>query len=67
MKIVSFVFIAIAIALIAFNSTNIDPNALFTGDSMIAFITIVASLCVILMMLILIISKRIEQKTKQRP
>ena len=64
MKAISIIFIIIAIILIGINVTQIDFNNPFEGESMIALITILASLCVILMMLILRISKRIEQKVK---
>ena len=66
MKILSIILSVIAFGLIIFNLTKVDFNAPFEGESIIAIITIVASLCVILMMAILRISKRIEQKVKQR-
>jgi uncharacterized integral membrane protein len=66
MKILSIILSVIALALIAFNATHIDFNAPFEGQSMIAIITIIAALCVILMMAILRISKRIEKKVKER-
>jgi len=64
MKIFTIVLSIIAIGLIIFNFTQIDFNAPFEGQSIIAIITIVASLCVIIMMAILRTSKRIEQKVK---
>ena len=66
MKILSIVLIVIAIIFIGINTTQINTDTPFQGESMIAIITIVASLCVILMMLILRTSKRIEQKFKNR-
>lgn len=66
MKIFTIVLSVIALGLIFFNLTEVDFSAPFQGDSMIAIITIVALLCVITMMAILRISKRIEQKTKER-
>lgn len=66
MKILSIILITIAIILISVNATEINTEAPFQGESMIALITIVASLCVILMMLILRTSKQIEQKFKNR-
>jgi fucose 4-O-acetylase-like acetyltransferase len=66
MKIFTIILSIIALGLIIFNLSEIDFSAPFQGDSMIAVITIVASLCVIVMMAILRISKRIEQKTKER-
>ena len=65
MKILTIVISIIAFGLIIFNFTKVDFEAPFKGESMIALITIVASLCVILMMLILRTSKRIEQKAKK--
>ncbi|ALJ05325.1 hypothetical protein APS56_09395 [Pseudalgibacter alginicilyticus] len=66
MKITSITLIVIAIIFIGINATEINFDTPFKGDSMIAIITIVASLCVILMMLILRTSKRIEQKFKNK-
>lgn len=66
MKKLTIIISIIAIGLIAFNFTKVDFNAPFEGKSIIAVITIIASLCVILMMAILRISKRIEQKVKER-
>ncbi|GAA4279970.1 hypothetical protein [Gaetbulibacter aestuarii] len=65
MKILSIVLSVIALGLIIFNLTIIDFNASFDGNNKVAVITILASLCVILMMGILYVSKRIEQKVKE--
>lgn len=64
MKIFTIILSVIALGLIIFNFTKVDFDAPFEGDSIIAVITIVASLCVIIMMAILRTSKRIEQKVK---
>jgi uncharacterized integral membrane protein len=66
MKILTLIISIIALVLIIFNFTKVDFEAPFKGDSIIAVITIVASICVVLMMVILRISKRIEQKVKER-
>lgn len=66
MKILTLIFTVIALILIAFNFTKVNFNAPFKGESLIALITIMASLCVILMMRILRISKRIEKKAKNK-
>lgn len=66
MKIFTIILSVIALGLIIFNLTEVNYSAPLEGESMIAIITIVASLCVIIMMAILRISKRIEQKTKER-
>ena len=66
MKIFTILLSVIALGLIIFNFTQINFEAPFEGQSIVAMITIVASLCVIIMMAILRTSKRIEQKIKER-
>ncbi len=66
MKILSIILSVIALGLIIFNVTQVNFNAPFEGESTVALITIVAGLCVILMMAILRISKRIEEQVKKR-
>tara|TARA_R110002050_G_scaffold57866_7_gene130239 strand:+ start:28526 stop:28729 length:204 start_codon:yes stop_codon:yes gene_type:complete len=66
MKILTIIISIIALGLMLFNFTKVNFNAPFEGESTIALITILASLCVILMMAVLRISKRIEQKVKGR-
>jgi hypothetical protein len=65
MKVFSIVISIIAFAFIVFNATQIDFKAPFKGQSIVALITIVASFCVIVMMSILRVSKRIEKKVKE--
>lgn len=66
MKILTVVISVIALGLAIFNFSKVNFNAPFEGESMIALITILASLCAILMMIILRVSKNIEQKVKER-
>ncbi|MFG6685052.1 hypothetical protein ACGK9U_00610 [Mariniflexile sp. HNIBRBA6329] len=66
MKIATIVISVLALALIIFNATQINFDAPFEGESMIALITILAALCAIVMMQILRVSKRIEEKVKGR-
>ncbi|MDU8886726.1 hypothetical protein RXV94_11190 [Yeosuana sp. MJ-SS3] len=66
MKIVTIVFHIIAIGLIVFNLTKINFDAPFKGDSIIALITILASICVIILLQILRLSKRIENHVKNK-
>ncbi|MBJ6366745.1 hypothetical protein [Snuella sedimenti] len=66
MRIFTIILSFIAIGLIILNATKIDLSHPFEGESIIALITIVASLCAISLMAILRISKRIEQKTKEK-
>lgn len=66
MKIVTIVFSVIAVALIVFNATKLNFDALFEGESMIAIIVILASLCAIILLQILNTSKQIEKLSNQR-
>lgn len=66
MKIFTIILSILALGLIVFNFFKVNFEAPFKDDSMIAIITIVASLCVMVMMSILRISKRIEQKVNER-
>ena len=66
MKIFTYVLTLIAIALIAFNVSKLDFNNLFDGESKIAVITIVCGLCAIILLAIIRISRRIEEKAKNK-
>jgi len=66
MKILTIIISVIALLLIVFNFTKVDFNAPFEGQSITALITILVGFCTIFLMLILRISKRIEEKVKQR-
>lgn len=66
MKIFTIILSIIALGLIIFNATKLNFDALFQGESMIATITILASLCAIILLLILRTSKRIEDLSKHK-
>ena len=66
MKIITTILSVIAIIFIFFNSTKVNVNNPFSGDSTIALITIVASLCVLILMQLLRVSKRIEKLSKNK-
>ncbi|MGK0255171.1 MAG: putative integral membrane protein [Mariniflexile sp.] len=66
MKISIIIISILGFGLAIFNFTKVNFNAPFEGESMTALITVLASLCVVLMMLILMVSKNIEQKVKGR-
>ena len=59
---VSIVLIVLALALIAYNVTMLNFDNVFEGDSTVALIGIVASLCAIVLLLIYITSKKIQRK-----
>ncbi|WP_289038038.1 hypothetical protein [uncultured Zobellia sp.] len=65
-KTLTIILIVAAIALIAYNVTMINFQDPFSGDSTIALIGIVGSLCAVLLLLIFRTSKKIEQKVNQR-
>ncbi|MBB3124282.1 MULTISPECIES: hypothetical protein [Mesoflavibacter] len=64
MKIFIHILTLLAVALIIFNATQLNLDALLEGQSLIALITIIASLCAIMLLQILRISKKIEAKSK---
>ncbi|WP_026754115.1 hypothetical protein [Sediminibacter sp. Hel_I_10] len=65
MKIFNIIATVMALGLIAFNLTKLDFDNLLVGQSVAALITIFASLCAILLLQILRISKKIEARAKQ--
>ncbi|HIC30487.1 MAG: hypothetical protein JXK08_08805 [Flavobacteriaceae bacterium] len=64
MKIFIHILTLLAVALIIFNATQLNFDALLDGQSLVALITIIASLCAIMLLQILRISKKIEAKSK---
>ena len=66
MKILTIIISVLSVARIIFNFTKVNFEAPFKGESTVALITILASLCAMLIMLILTVSKRIEQRVKER-
>ncbi len=66
MKILTIVLSIIALGLIIFNATKLDFNHLFKGESMVAVIVILASLCAVILLQILRTSKKIEVLSKQK-
>ncbi len=65
-RILSIILITLAIALIAYNVTLINFENPLEGDSIIAIIGIVASLCAIVLLLIFIASKKIQEKVDEK-
>ncbi len=64
-KTFAIVIIILALGLIAYNVTMVDFENPIQGDSTIALIGIVASLCAIILMLIFMTSKKIDKKLKK--
>lgn len=65
MKVFIYILIALAVAVVGFNITKIDSSHLLEGDSFVAMICILAGLCTILMLGILLISKKIAEKVRK--
>lgn len=66
MKIATIILSVIALGLIIFNATQLNFDAPFAGQSMAAIITIAASLCALMLLLILRTSQQIEKLSKQK-
>ncbi len=64
MKYVRIALIAVAVCLIIYNSTLLNKNNPLEGDSLVAMIGIISALCALLLLLIVMLSKKIERKTK---
>lgn len=64
MKYLIYSLIAVASILLIYNLTVLDFNNLFVGNSSIALVGVFAALCVIVLMLILLISRNIKDKTE---
>ncbi len=62
----SVILIILALGLIAYNVTLVDFEEPFQGDSTIALIGIMASLCAVVLLLIYITSKKVENKLKNK-
>lgn len=66
MKVFTLIVTVLAIALIVFNATKVNLEAPFKDESVVALILIVASLCVIILMQLLRLSKSVAKKTKYK-
>ncbi len=62
MKYVVYGIMLLAIASIVFNAFKLNFSQLFVGESQIAVISIVAALCVVLLMSILLVSYKIKEQ-----
>lgn len=66
MKYFTILVTVIATGLIIYNATMLNFDNLFDGQSIIALITILASLCAIALLQVLRFSKRVDKKLKGR-
>ena len=65
MKTFVYILIAIAAGLCVFNIAQLNSDALFEDDSLIAAIGVMASACVIVLLIILQTSLKIKSKQKR--
>lgn len=65
MKIFVYILLAVAAGLCIFNMTQLDFDNLLEGDSLIAAIGVIASSCVVLLLLVLQTSLKIKAKKKK--
>lgn len=65
MKIAIYIILALSIALLVFNLTNINFEAPFEGNSLIAAICVMACACAAVLLIILLISRKIAEKSKR--
>ena len=66
MKYFIYILMLIAAGLVIYNITKINFEAPLAKGSIEALITSIAGLCAIMMLAILTVSKKIEQKVKQK-
>lgn len=62
MKIFTNILLVLAAVLVIINITQLNFDRLFEGDSLIALIGVIASICAILIIVIFRMSKTIEKK-----
>ncbi len=64
MKIFIYILMALSLALVVYNATRLDFGHMFEGDSSIAAISTMAGLCSLLLLTILLISKKIAEEKR---
>jgi hypothetical protein len=65
MKIFIKVLMILALLMAVFNATKIDYDAPLQGDSSVAVIGVLASTCALLLLFILLLSKKIAEKVNK--
>lgn len=64
MKIFIYILMLLSLGLVVYNATMLDFGHLLEGESSIAAISVLAGLCSLLLLTILLVSKKIASKTK---
>lgn len=65
MRIAIPIFITLAVILLIYNITQVNFSAPFQGESTVALIGVVGSTCAIILLLILLVSRKIARKQKE--
>ena len=66
MKTLIYVFLVLAIGLLIFNVFNIDFDSPLEGDSFAAVVGVGASLCAVLLLVILQVALKIQRRVKNQ-
>jgi hypothetical protein len=66
MKKLIYLFLVLATGLLIFNLTHIDFDAPLSGDSFPAAIGVGASLCALILLVILLLALKIQEKIKDK-
>ncbi len=66
MRIFTLILILLAIGLIAYNITLVDFSNPFEGDSVIALIGVLAALCAVVLLVIFMLSRKIQKSLKDK-
>lgn len=66
MKAFNIIFTILAVGLIIFNSTQVDFNNPFEGESVVALITVFTSLCAIALLQVLRLSKKVSKQLNKK-
>ena len=65
MKLFIYIFLALSASLLVFNAFNVNFEAPLAGDSFAAVVGVIASLCAIVLLIILQLALKIKQKVKR--
>ena len=60
----NYIFIILAIALLIFNMSKLEFENIYSNDSQVALIGVLACSCAIILLVILHLSKKIKEKIK---
>jgi hypothetical protein len=66
MKTLIYIFLALASGLLIFNLTHVDFSAPLSGDSFPAAIGVGASICALILLVIMLLALKIQQKIKDK-